>query len=771
MKITSFRCSRRTVVLLRAILVLEIIGLLFGGFKFYNQPVQAATPPSGSISPTVGTVVNWTGDKTGVPAAANGEPSCTTGDSTATNCDVFTLTVPAGPWVGKRIHVRFTWTSPTTDYDMVVRHESNGTAGMQGDGVAPVPAPTPPIPPLDDVIATSANGTNTLEEVILAPPDNGETYYIRAIYFAPDPLDQYNGSATVESVVTTAPPVSACAMPTYDNYQPPQFLPGTMTPYPRRDSSPEPSIGVNWNTGNVMTMSRLQCNRTSFDDLMSPADPTTAKWFPQKLPAAVTGLDPILFTDSVTGRTICGELQGALGATNGIITDDDLTTPTATFQTGATSGEDHQTIGGGPPKPGIANREPTGSYPNLFYYASQAIATATVATSLNGGVSYLPAVPAYTLAQCGGLHGHIKVAPDGTVYLPNKGCQGKVGLATSQDNGLTWIVNTIPTSTSGASDPSIGIGAGGRLFVGYIGGDNHPHVAVSDDKAVTWHDDFDFSTALNPFTAAVFPEAVAGDNNRASVFFLATTSTNGGDPVGTDNGGAGPNFAGTWYPYIATTCDGGKSWSVVRADNDPLNPGVKNPAQQGVICTNGTTCPSGPPDTRNLADFNEISVDARGRIVAVYADGCNFGHRCINIPDNQPVTNMDPMTGATRLNNQGTARLTIIRQRGGVRLFQEFDAASAAQPAAPFVNIEQSKKGTMLLWGTPDDNDSAILSYRIYRGAAGEGEKLLAEVKANVNTFVDRKAKRGRNYYYHVTAVNALGESPKAVKTFVSKNS
>ena len=61
---------------------------------------------------------------------------------------------------------------------------------------------------------------------------------------------------------------------------------------------------------------------------------------------------------------------------------------------------------------------------------------------------------------------------------------------------------------------------------------------------------------------------VAGDNNRAAVFFLATSSTNPGDPVGDDNGGS--TFAGTWYPYMATTYDGGKSWSVVRADNDPL---------------------------------------------------------------------------------------------------------------------------------------------------------------------------------------------------------
>ncbi|MGH9799563.1 MAG: sialidase family protein, partial [Blastocatellia bacterium] len=566
---------------------------------------------------------------------------------TVGNCDDYVLTVNGNPadWVGKRIRIRFSWVSVATDYDMAVYKETNGTAGLQGDGVTPTP-------PLDSTIGTSGRGTSTEEEVVISPADSGTgVYYVRSIYFAATPADQYAGTATVFSVSTTLN-ASSCALPTYDNYQPP-------VGYPRRDGAPEPSIGINWNTGNVMTMSRLRCNRTTFSDTTSPANPTTgATWFSQTSPLIATGLDPILFTDSITGRTICGELNGAGGATNGGISDDDLATFTASFQTGGpTQGADHQTIGGGPPNPTIANRQPTGSYPHLFYYASQQIAYASVATSFDGGITYQPAVPAYTLAQCGGLHGHIKVAQDGTVYLPNKGCGGKTGLAVSENNGLNWSLRTIPTSSSGRSDPAVAIGTGGRVYVGYAASDNHPHVAVSDDRGLTWRDDFDLASGVSPsLTAIVFPQAVAGDNNRAAIFFLGTSSTNPGNPVGDDTGTV---FAGTWFPYIATTCDGGKSWSVVKADNDPLNPGVPNPAQQGVVCTNGTTCPGGPPDTRNLADFNEITVDSRGRIVAVYADGCNFGHPCTNILDNS----------GTKANNQGTARLTIIRQRGGTRLF------------------------------------------------------------------------------------------------------
>jgi len=62
------------------------------------------------------------------------------------------------------------------------------------------------------------------------------------------------------------PPASSCALPSYDSYQPPVNNPATGTAYPRRNSSGEPTIGVNWNTGNVMAMSRTTGQRVTFDD-------------------------------------------------------------------------------------------------------------------------------------------------------------------------------------------------------------------------------------------------------------------------------------------------------------------------------------------------------------------------------------------------------------------------------------------------------------------------------------------------------------------------
>ncbi|MEJ7862790.1 MAG: hypothetical protein WKF90_14260 [Pyrinomonadaceae bacterium] len=572
-----------------------------------------------------------------------------------------------------------------------------------------------------------------------------------------------DGEAVPTPTVTveTVPPPSACALPSYDNYQPPVGM-------PRRDSAGEPSVGVNWNTGNVLAMARLRPYRASFTDSTSPADPTTGvNWFSVAIPGLVTGFDPILFTDPITGRTIGGELIVAGGSTQGVATDDDLNTISPVIETGGpVQGFDHQTIGGGPPKAG-ALVKPLGSYPHMVYYASQQIAYATMATSLDGGLTYEPAIPMYTAVQCGGLHGHVKVAPDGTVYLPNKNCGNKAAVIVSEDNGQTFSVRPIPGSSVGRDDPSVAIGAGGRVYVSYTDIRVKPHVVVSDDKGLTWYNDFNVGASIPNLNAAVFPSMVAGDNNRAAVFFLATDSPSGINPTGTDGAPAmGPdpnpidNFFGTWYPYIATTCDGGKSWSVVRADNDPLRPGMKNPVQQGVICKNGTTCPTGPPNTRNLLDFNDATVDGKGRIIAAYADGC-ITDACIGLPDHS----------VDKSGNDGKATLTLIRQRGGMRLFAAFDPVGPAAPSlSPPASAELSSKGDVnLKWATPDDSGSPLTAYRIYRGSKERDAKLVAEIKPDRLSYQNKLLKNDKDVYYYITAVNKLGESPRSVKTFVPK--
>ena len=215
--------------------------------------------------------------------------------------------------------------------------------------------------------------------------------------------------------------------------------------------------------------------------------------------------------------------------------DGDIWTPSN--GAGIASGVDHQTVGGGP------YHFPLILPGHAVYYCSQALVDANCARSDDGGITYGPSVVIYT-SQCGTLHGHVKVAPDGTVYVPNKGCAGEQAVVASEDNGLTWQVRKIPASAAGGSDPSVGIGSGGRLYFGYADGDSTAAISVSNDRGLTWSAPLDVGAAFG-INNVVFPsEVVAGDNDRAAFAFLGTP---------TAGGLQGPRFTGVWHLYVATT--------------------------------------------------------------------------------------------------------------------------------------------------------------------------------------------------------------------------
>ena len=603
--------------------------------------VDAASPTSRTLSPTATAPVTWTGTAIGGGAlnaapAVGSETLCVEG----LTCDTFSLNIggTAAAWAGKVVRVKIEWSLPVTDYDLYIHKGSNAGPLVASSGRG-ITAPGEPLTIEDTTIDPSASGTGV--------------YTVRAVYYAATTVDQYRGSAAVElkPVTPPAPPPATAPPPSYHNHAAPAGL---------GESAGEPTLGANWNSGAVMYISGLETLRVTFDDSVSPA---TAAWADVSAPTtSITSLDPILFTDSDAGasrtnRTFVSQLAGKISLM--AFTDDDGATWTPSQGAGINSGVDHQTLGGGPyarnadgslkggavQLPGLDLQ----TYPNAVYYASQDIGLAQIARSDNGGLTFGLAIPMWTLVQCGGLHGHIKVAPDGTVYVPNKSCGGAQGVAVSEDNGLTWAIRTVPGSTPGDTDPSVGIGSDGTVYFAYADGDGRARVAVSHDRGLSWVNVSDVGTA-HGIKNTVFPAAVGGDANRAAVFFLGS-STEGANGRETDL-----SFPGTWFGYIATTYDGGQTWVTVNATpNDP--------AQRGVICTAGTSCPGA---TRNLLDFNDVTVDKQGRVLAAYADGCVTA-QCVGGVD----TNGDGSLDGN--DNDGAARATIIRQSGGKPLFAAFD--------------------------------------------------------------------------------------------------
>jgi hypothetical protein len=700
---------------------------------------RASAPSGGTINATTTAPVTWTGTATGggalnAPLLIGSEDLCQEG----LTCDTFTLTVggTTADWSGKLIHIKIEWLLPVTDYDLYIHKDSNSGPVVANSGRGAT-SPTDPLTWEDTTIDPSVSGTGV--------------YTVRAVYYLATAADQYHGSAIIENkpAPQPTPPPSNESAPRYQNYPAPPEL---------GNSAGEPTIGVNWDTGNAFFLAALQTLRIKWDDTASPAPATWDDVSANN--TSLTTLDPILFTDSDAGpnrtnRTFVSQLLGKASAVS--FTDDDGATWNISQGSGINSGVDHQTIGGGPYaknpdgtlKGGaIQLPGPNGKiYPNAIYYASQDVGLAEIARSDNGGFTFGVAIPMWTLVQCDGLHGHIKVAPDGTVYVPNKSCGGKQGVAVSEDNGLSWTVRTIDGSTAGDTDPSVGVGADGTVYFGYADGDGHARVAVSHDRGATWQNVQDVG-ASQGVQNTVFPAVIAGDSNRAAYFFLGST-TPGANGRQTDLA-----FSGTWYGYIATTYDGGVTWVTANATaNDPV--------QRGVVCTNGTSCPSG---TRNLLDFNDLTVDKQGRVLAAYADGCVTAE-CIRGVDKNGDGKIDSN------DNDGTEKATIIRQAGGKTLFAAFDPPGNATPQPPLLVATRDGDAVNLAWSIPDDGGSAITGYRLYRGVEGGAESLLSSFTADVNSFTDNDA-GAANYYYRVTASNANGEgassqhvSPKSTET------
>jgi hypothetical protein len=387
----------------------------------------------------------------------------------------------------------------------------------------------------------------------------------------------------------------------------------------------EPSIGADWKTGAVMYQSLLTTYRVTFDSAKTPA----ATWTDVSAPlTSRQSLDPILFTDRDTGRTIVSQLAGQCSLSE--YSDDDGATWTPDEGCGPPSGVDHQSVGGGPfaaPLTGGA------IYPHAVYYCSQAVAAAFCAMSPDGGVTYATGVPIYSLAQCGGLHGHVRVGPDGTAIVPNQACApapvtGGVTAAAgaggsfpnqaavvSTDNGVTWTVNVIPDSVATSrSDPAAAADSAGTWFFGYEGAvldgggtqvGGHPMISTSKDGGTTWSPSVDVGAVMG-LQNVTFPEVIAGDPGRAAYAFLGSPTA--GNPEM-------QTFQGLWYLYVALTYDGGATWTVQN-----LTPG--DPVERGCMFLAGNgDCPS--PAKRNLYDFMDVTADKDGHVLIGYADGCS----------------------------------------------------------------------------------------------------------------------------------------------------
>ncbi len=412
----------------------------------------------------------------------------------------------------------------------------------------------------------------------------------------------------------------------------------TYTPYATGLSVGEPSIGYDLKANAAIYGAGKKNVRMTWNDRVRPAKVTVVD---ATAPSSLTSLDAITFTDQQTSRTFVSQLAGVCSLFS--FSDDAGRNYKPSQGCGVNTLLDHQTVGGGP----YTQTLPTGArltgYRNAVYYCAQNGFSSTCARSDNGGVTFGDGVPTYNTpanpgragGACSAIHGHLRVAPDGTAYLPNKGCGGTLtagnltnseffgggpALSVSENDGRTWQVRRVPGGhNQDESDPSVAADKGGLVYFGWEDGTNpsetkfgttsSARIAVTGDHGKTWTKPYDVSSSLGLHNVQ-FPEVIGGGPGRAAFAFIGTPGK--GDDQ--HNG-----FVGEWHLYIATTLNSGKSWTTV--DTTP-----KDPVQRGCISLQGTSNKNATDDNlckqRNLLDFNDITVDKVGRVLVAYSDGC-----------------------------------------------------------------------------------------------------------------------------------------------------
>ena len=686
-----------------------------------------ATPPSGTLTDASGPVSYTSGPFTGanptpVPQLDSG-PECF---NPVQPCDDFALTVtlPSGyaaAHPNAAVKVTMDWTdagSGASDYDLYIyRGAVTNTDGSQSADYQSASSANPEIATISPV----ADGTSRFTVKVVPYTPTGESVNVK-IELLPGSGGGAGGFG--------GPDPTAPGAPRYQNFLAPA---GTGA---ENGVQGEFNIGFNPHSGRIMTMNLGPIWRLTPPERLNPGRPECceALWEDRSTLTTNIGLDPILFTDQKTGRTFASNSTAGADAVYAYSDNDgDLW-----VEVGAgppDGGADHETIGTGPfPASLSVLSTPLNQGENTLYCSQDIVGPAMCQRSLDLGMTWGPGVPAYTGSGpqgCGGLHGHVHIAPNGTAWLPVRQCNGRQGGVTSTDAGTTWSEFVVTGSLSQAqgADPSVAIDSDSTAYYCYVNDEpvpagnppeGHVHVKVSRDGGATWINDFDIG-ASHGIKNAVHTEAVGGSSGRAACGFIGTNVA--GDYQAN-------SFPGVWYAFIATTYDGGRTWVTVNATpNDPVQ-SMTGIWQQG-----------GSHEDRNLLDFNEITVDDRGRVLYGYSDGC-----------------VSPGCIAGTAGNDFVAFMRVARQSGGRGLFASKDTVEPVAPKPPCLSGTRDSSGSHLTWKAPDNGGSDIVNYQIFRGTASGNETFLGQTGDAKTTFSDATADPSvTHYFYVVKAINAIG--------------
>jgi hypothetical protein len=757
--------------------VLCSVAVSVGWFSFAGTPSTGTlTETSAPITYTAGPFNQPNQSPVGAGQLDSG-PRCT--PTNTFPCDSFDLTlhVTSGYTAthpNAAVKVTMSWVDAGTgqsDYDLYIYKGQVPDSSLSGNTPADYQSASSANPEIASIAVTPAfaDGTDhhfTIKIVPFTP--TGETVTVKIEFLPGNTVT--GGGGGFPGFGGLDPTVAG--NPRYLNFYAPD---GTSA----QPASGEFNIGFDPITHRIMVMNIGPIWRLTPGEVQMPAKPECceALWEDKDNATTNTGLDPILWTDQTSGRTFVSNSTAGANAAFGFtdaaapFNDGDQWVPVSGSP--PNGGADHETIGSGPYPALLSALGNAVNHGEAVYYCSQdVVGPAACQRSDDLGANFVtvggPPYDGTTGPGCGGLHGHIHVAPDGTAWLPVNQCNGTQGGAFSTTGGMPsvaaptgwtqFIVKKTVADANGpafeaksqiqGADPSIAIDANNTVYYAYVNNEpvapgnpleGHARVAVGTlntaTGVITWIRSVDLGATHGIVNAAEI-EAVGGSattgnlsSGRAAVGFLGTDTPGDYQALG---------FTGKWYAFISSTFDGGATWTTVNATpNDPVQ-SMTGIWQQG-----------GGAQDRNLLDFNEITVDDKGNVLYGYSDGC---------------TSPSCVSGAGP--NDFTAWMRVARQSGGRSIFASHDSVTDLPgaprvPKAPCLSGIRDNQGSHLTWKVPDNGGADITSYQILRSTTTGTETLIATYSVGPTSkaeYVDTTAlDTVPDYFYKIIAVNSVG--------------
>lgn len=361
-------------------------------------------------------------------------------------------------------------------------------------------------------------------------------------------------------------------------------------------------------------------------------------------------VDPMLWVDRDTDRVFSNQLNVACSWMS--FTDDEGATWTPSPAACGLPAADHQKVASGPysATSPFAPASASPVYPNVVTFCYNKIGGTFCAVSFDGGVHFVldnlvDAAPVSgavaTDRSCGGINGHQKFGPDGTIYVPYGLNCGQAFVATSTDSGVTWTPHRLGAPQY-EIDPAVTVTPNGMAYYMGRGDDEAFYLIRSKDR---------FATHEGPFritppnvNGTVFAGLTSGSDGRIAFAYLGHKAdlANPAPTHTTDQAGPGTR----WHLYVGMSLnaeDEEPYFLINQAtpDNDPVQIGCVQITRE-MDRAGRTLC-----SQRNLLDFIDMATDKDGRFWVSYTDGCT-SPSCA-LPEALPTDSRDTMVVVARM--------------------------------------------------------------------------------------------------------------------------